>query len=94
MLFGSPAILFTLNFVSCANCLQFRVFNLLGLTVKHFNQSRHHIVERHDLLEEVNALRLHVLGVTVLLGWQHANLVVFIEGDVHIDFGVHCNIEL
>ena len=40
-------------------------------------------------LEEVNAFRLEVLSLAVLLGRQHADLVVLVERDVHIDFAFH-----
>ena len=94
LLLRSSTVLFTFNFVPCSDRFQLGIFDFLSLTVKHLDQCCHHIIERHNLLEEIYGFRLHVLRFTVLVSGKHTNLVIVIESDVHIYFAVHCNLEL
>ena len=89
---GASRVFFALNFVAGSDCAQLGVLDFLGLRVKHLNEGRDHVVEGHNFLKKVNGLRLHVLRLLELVLGEHADLVVFIEGDIHVNFAVHLSI--
>ena len=99
LLLLAAVVLFALDLVASANGLQFSLFDFCCLQLEDFVQRGHIIIKlqnlfiRHSLreltLEEIDALRFQILGLAVFFRRQYADLVVLVEGDVHVDFAVH-----
>ena len=81
----TAVVFFTLNFVASTNSFQLCLFNLSRLRVKNINERSDHFVKAHNLLEEIKGFRLDVLGFAVLFSREHADLIVFVKGDIHVD---------
>jgi hypothetical protein len=61
----------------------------LSLCIEYLNECRDHIIESDYLFEEVNALSLEVLGLSVFVRGEDTDLVILVEGNINIYLAVH-----